>query len=237
MKLRDSALEQNPKLCISSSVSEQDSRLTYRLSHGILFQRGIPGLARVLSLGILLWSRMPKASVSICFENSAEKHLSAELKKDKKMYEMIEGRNIDEDIRNTQAGKSTGVAGWLKMPLFGSYSGYPPFCMAFVNSNHYVVLHFKKVNGSIPAPPIDGWWLRKKQIQGLPGSPIHRWSYQLPFINHYETSKLDTWRFVRSKGDEFENKNGLEGRMDGLDLHPTESPPGAQHLASEDSKQ
>ncbi|KAI8451745.1 hypothetical protein BY996DRAFT_6506659 [Phakopsora pachyrhizi] len=22
-------------------------------------------------------------------------------------------------------------------------------------------LHFKKVNGSIPAPPIDGWWLRK----------------------------------------------------------------------------
>ncbi|CAH7688999.1 hypothetical protein PPACK8108_LOCUS24051 [Phakopsora pachyrhizi] len=34
------------------------------------------------------------------------KHLSAELKKDKKMYEMIEGRNIDEEIRNTQAGKS-----------------------------------------------------------------------------------------------------------------------------------
>ncbi|KAI8449082.1 hypothetical protein BY996DRAFT_6461024 [Phakopsora pachyrhizi] len=111
-----------------------------------------------------------------------------ELKKDKKMYEMIEGRNIDEYIRNTQAGKSAGVAGWLKMPLFGyaianhlrrpfyyfsldsmhtylptssSYSGYPPFFMAFVNSNHYVVLHFKKVNGSIPAPPIDGWWLRK----------------------------------------------------------------------------
>ncbi|KAI8444390.1 hypothetical protein BY996DRAFT_6567072 [Phakopsora pachyrhizi] len=116
------------------------------------------------------------------------KHLSAELKKDKKMYEMIEGRTIDEDIRNTQAGKSAGVAGWLMTPLFGyaianhlrrplyyysldsmhtylptssSYSGYPPFCMAFVNSNHYVVLHFKKVNGSIPAPPIDGWWLRK----------------------------------------------------------------------------
>ncbi|CAH7688471.1 hypothetical protein PPACK8108_LOCUS23441 [Phakopsora pachyrhizi] len=115
------------------------------------------------------------------------KHLSSELKKDKKMYEMIEGRNIDEDIRNTQAGKSAGVAGWLKMPLFGyaianhlrrplyyfsldsmhtyptncSYSNYPPFCMAFVDTNHYVVLHFKKVNGSIPAPPIDGWWLRK----------------------------------------------------------------------------
>ncbi|CAH7683530.1 hypothetical protein PPACK8108_LOCUS17115 [Phakopsora pachyrhizi] len=116
------------------------------------------------------------------------KHLSAELKKDKKMYEMIEGRNIDEDIRNTQAGKSAGVAGWLKMPLFGyaianhlrrplyyfsldsmhtyvptncSYSNYPPFCMAFVDTNHYVVLHFKKLNGSIPAPPIDGWWLRK----------------------------------------------------------------------------
>ncbi|KAI8461192.1 hypothetical protein BY996DRAFT_8391216 [Phakopsora pachyrhizi] len=97
------------------------------------------------------------------------KHLSAEFKKDKKMYEMIEGRNINEDIRNTQARKSAGVAGWLKMPLFGyaianhlrrplySYSGYPPFCMAFVNSNHYVFLHFKKVNGSIPAPPIDGW--------------------------------------------------------------------------------
>ncbi|KAI8462180.1 hypothetical protein BY996DRAFT_8404441 [Phakopsora pachyrhizi] len=116
------------------------------------------------------------------------KHLSAELKKDKKIYEMIKGRNIDEDIRNTQAGKSAGVSGWLEMPLFGysianhlrrplyyfslesmhtylstssSYSGYPPFCMAFVNSNHYVVLHFKKVNGFIPAPPIDGWWLRK----------------------------------------------------------------------------
>ncbi|KAI8449626.1 hypothetical protein BY996DRAFT_6467682 [Phakopsora pachyrhizi] len=115
------------------------------------------------------------------------KHLASELKKDKKMYEMIEGRNIDEDIRNTQAGKSAGVAGWLKMPLFGyaianhlrrplyyfsldsmhtyvptncSYSNYPPFCMAFVDTNHYVVLHFKKVNGSIPAPPIDGWWLR-----------------------------------------------------------------------------
>ncbi|KAI8443064.1 hypothetical protein BY996DRAFT_6623417 [Phakopsora pachyrhizi] len=41
-----------------------------------------------------------------------------------------------------------------------SYSGYPPFCMAFVNSNHYVDLHFKNVNGSIPAPLIDGWWLR-----------------------------------------------------------------------------
>ncbi|KAI8458615.1 hypothetical protein BY996DRAFT_4609158 [Phakopsora pachyrhizi] len=104
------------------------------------------------------------------------------------MYEMIEGRNIDEDIRNTQAGKSAGVAGWLKMPLFGyaianhqrrplyyfsldsmhtyvptncSYSKYPPFCMAFVDTNHYVVLHFKKVNGYIPAPPIDRWWLRK----------------------------------------------------------------------------
>ncbi|CAH7673316.1 hypothetical protein PPACK8108_LOCUS8204 [Phakopsora pachyrhizi] len=97
-------------------------------------------------------------------------------------------RNIDEDIRNTQAGKSEGVAGWLKMPLFGysianhlriplyyvsldsmrtyfptsnSYSGYPPFCMAFVNSNHYVVLHLKKVNWSIPAPPIDVCLLRK----------------------------------------------------------------------------
>ncbi|KAI8460648.1 hypothetical protein BY996DRAFT_4574424 [Phakopsora pachyrhizi] len=92
-----------------------------------------------------------------------KKHLSAELNKDKKM-------NIDEDIRNTQVGKSAGVAGWLKMPLFGyaianhlrrplyyfsldsmhtylptssSYSGCPPFCMAFVNSNRYVVLHFK----------------------------------------------------------------------------------------------
>ncbi|KAI8450095.1 hypothetical protein BY996DRAFT_6440664 [Phakopsora pachyrhizi] len=47
------------------------------------------------------------------------------------------------------------------MPTNCSYSGYPPFCMALVNSNHYVVHHFKKVNGSIPAPPIDGWWLRK----------------------------------------------------------------------------
>ncbi|CAH7671896.1 hypothetical protein PPACK8108_LOCUS6735 [Phakopsora pachyrhizi] len=46
------------------------------------------------------------------------KHLSAELKKDKKIYEMIEGRNIDKDIRNNQAGKSAGVAGWLKVPLF-----------------------------------------------------------------------------------------------------------------------
>ncbi|KAI8445518.1 hypothetical protein BY996DRAFT_6510215 [Phakopsora pachyrhizi] len=47
------------------------------------------------------------------------------------------------------------------LPTSSSYSGYPPFCMAFVNSNHYVVLHFKKFNGSISAPPIDGWWLRK----------------------------------------------------------------------------
>ncbi|KAI8458980.1 hypothetical protein BY996DRAFT_6461006 [Phakopsora pachyrhizi] len=35
------------------------------------------------------------------------------------MIEMIEGRNIDEDIRNAQAVKSTGIAGWLKMALFG----------------------------------------------------------------------------------------------------------------------
>ncbi|CAH7675495.1 expressed protein [Phakopsora pachyrhizi] len=47
------------------------------------------------------------------------------------------------------------------LPTISSYSGYPPFCMAVVNSNHYVVLHFKKVNVSIPAPPIDGRWLRK----------------------------------------------------------------------------
>ncbi|CAH7671247.1 hypothetical protein PPACK8108_LOCUS6012 [Phakopsora pachyrhizi] len=46
-------------------------------------------------------------------------------------------------------------------PTSSSYSAHPSFCMAFVNSNHYVVLHFKKVNRSIPAPPIDGWWLRK----------------------------------------------------------------------------
>ncbi|KAI8461496.1 hypothetical protein BY996DRAFT_4573371 [Phakopsora pachyrhizi] len=116
------------------------------------------------------------------------KHLSSELKKDKKMYKMIEGRNIDEDIRNTQAGKSAGVAVWLKMPLFWyaianhlrrplyyfshdsmrtyvptncSYSSYPPFCMAFVNTSHHIVLHFKKIIGSIPAPPIDGWCLQK----------------------------------------------------------------------------
>ncbi|CAH7675577.1 hypothetical protein PPACK8108_LOCUS10600 [Phakopsora pachyrhizi] len=116
------------------------------------------------------------------------KHLSAELEKDNKMYEMIERRNIYEDIRNTQAWKSAVVACWLKIPLLGyaianhlrrplyyfsldsmhtylptssSYSGYPPFCMAVVNSNHYVILHFKKVNGFIPAPPIDDWWLKK----------------------------------------------------------------------------
>ncbi|CAH7667126.1 hypothetical protein PPACK8108_LOCUS1512 [Phakopsora pachyrhizi] len=83
------------------------------------------------------------------------KHISAELKKDKKIYEMIEGRNIDEDIRNVQAGKSAGV------PTNCSYSGYPPFCMAFVYSNHYVGLHFKKIDGAMPTPPIHGWWLRK----------------------------------------------------------------------------
>ncbi|KAI8455672.1 hypothetical protein BY996DRAFT_6436704 [Phakopsora pachyrhizi] len=147
----------------------------------------------------------------ISTDNLIRKNLSAEFKKDKKMYEMIEGRNIDyqvskkedwsqqgiennnqaeidEDIRDTQAEKSAVVAGWLKMSLSGyaianhlrkplyyfsldymhtylptssSYSGYPPFCMAFVNSNHYVVLYFKKVNGSIPAQPIDCWCLRK----------------------------------------------------------------------------
>ncbi|CAH7690874.1 hypothetical protein PPACK8108_LOCUS26329 [Phakopsora pachyrhizi] len=102
------------------------------------------------------WSS-EKGRVGVSTPELIRKHLSTELKKDKKMYEMIEGRNIDEDIRITQAGKSAGVAGCLKMQLFG----YPPFCMAFVDTNHYVVLHFKKVNGSIPAPPIDGWWLRK----------------------------------------------------------------------------
>ncbi|CAH7689792.1 hypothetical protein PPACK8108_LOCUS24932 [Phakopsora pachyrhizi] len=39
------------------------------------------------------------------------------------MYEMIEGRNIDEDIRNTQAGKSAGVAGW-KSKCLDQYGGY-----------------------------------------------------------------------------------------------------------------
>ncbi|KAI8451796.1 hypothetical protein BY996DRAFT_6600615 [Phakopsora pachyrhizi] len=47
------------------------------------------------------------------------------------------------------------------LPTSSSYSGNPPFCMAFVDTNHYVVLHFKKIYGSIPTPPIDGWWLRK----------------------------------------------------------------------------
>ncbi|KAI8444642.1 hypothetical protein BY996DRAFT_6621773 [Phakopsora pachyrhizi] len=36
-----------------------------------------------------------------------------------RMYEMIEGRNSDDEIRNTQDGKSAGVDDWLKMPLFG----------------------------------------------------------------------------------------------------------------------
>ncbi|KAI8460942.1 hypothetical protein BY996DRAFT_8683515 [Phakopsora pachyrhizi] len=62
------------------------------------------------------------------------KHLSTELKKDKKMYEIIEGRNIDEDIRNTQAGKSAGVAGWLKMPLPQRPSKYPARASSTVNS-------------------------------------------------------------------------------------------------------
>ncbi|KAI8444110.1 hypothetical protein BY996DRAFT_6452086 [Phakopsora pachyrhizi] len=54
------------------------------------------------------------------------KYLSGELKKDKKMYEMIERRNIDEDIRNIQEGKSAGVTGWLNMPLFGyAIANYP----------------------------------------------------------------------------------------------------------------
>ncbi|CAH7687801.1 hypothetical protein PPACK8108_LOCUS22644 [Phakopsora pachyrhizi] len=79
----------------------------------------------------LAWSSGQGRGISI--PELIRKHLS-------KMYGMSEGRNIDEDIRNTQAGKSAG----------------PPFCMAFVNSNQYVVLHFKKLNGSIPAPPIDG---------------------------------------------------------------------------------
>ncbi|CAH7689851.1 hypothetical protein BY996DRAFT_6514292 [Phakopsora pachyrhizi] len=35
-------------------------------------------------------------------------------------YKMFNGEeNIDEDIRNTQAGKFSGVAGWLKEPIFG----------------------------------------------------------------------------------------------------------------------
>ncbi|KAI8461522.1 hypothetical protein BY996DRAFT_6510802 [Phakopsora pachyrhizi] len=96
------------------------------------------------------------------------KHLSAELKKDKKMYKMIEGRNIDEDIRNTQARKSAGVAGWLKMPLFGyaiaNHLRRPLYYFSLDSMHTYVptnLLHFKKINGSIPAPPIDGWWLRK----------------------------------------------------------------------------
>ncbi|KAI8451858.1 hypothetical protein BY996DRAFT_6416020 [Phakopsora pachyrhizi] len=39
-----------------------------------------------------------------------------------------------------------------------------------------------------------------------------------------------------SNEDERSTTDGLEEQMDGLDLHPAESPPGAQHLASDDSK-
>ncbi|KAI8442882.1 hypothetical protein BY996DRAFT_8335809, partial [Phakopsora pachyrhizi] len=122
------------------------------------------------------------------------KHLSAELKKDKKTYEMIEGRKIDEDIRNTQAGKSSGVAGWLKMPLFGyaianhlrrplyyfsldsmhtylptssSYSGYPPFCMAFAPEIKALLIN----------------WLLEE-----PGLPLDNLQHQLDF---YEKPGLE----------------------------------------------
>ncbi|KAI8454918.1 hypothetical protein BY996DRAFT_6453050 [Phakopsora pachyrhizi] len=90
------------------------------------------------------------------------KHLSAELKKDKKMYEMIEGRNIDEGIRNTQARKSAEVAGWLKMPLFwyaiANHLRRPYYYFSLDSMHTYI---HTSIAGSILAPPIDGWWLRK----------------------------------------------------------------------------
>ncbi|KAI8443317.1 hypothetical protein BY996DRAFT_6552432 [Phakopsora pachyrhizi] len=131
------------------------SSIKPRIEHEELMRYIPQPLQRFIEkLIILLKMVIVDIHVGISTPELIREHLSAELKKDKKMYEMIEGRNIDEDIRNTQAGKSAGMDGY-------SYSGYPPFCMSFVNSNHYVVLHIKKVNGFIPAPPIDGWWLKK----------------------------------------------------------------------------
>ncbi|CAH7689857.1 hypothetical protein PPACK8108_LOCUS25015 [Phakopsora pachyrhizi] len=43
--------------------------------------------------------------------------------------------------------------------------------------------------------------LFREQIQGLPGSPIHRWSYQLPFINHFETIHTGPLVSLISHGD------------------------------------
>ncbi|KAI8444272.1 hypothetical protein BY996DRAFT_6499149 [Phakopsora pachyrhizi] len=95
-------------------------------------------------------------NVGISTPELIRKHLSAELKKDKKMYEMIEGRNIDEDIRNTQAGKSAGVAGWLKMPLYG-----------YAIANHlrrpFYYFSLDSMHTYLPTSSSysDGWWLRK----------------------------------------------------------------------------
>ncbi|KAI8456300.1 hypothetical protein BY996DRAFT_6615321 [Phakopsora pachyrhizi] len=77
-----------------------------------------------------------------------------------KTYEMIEGRNIDEDIKNTQAGKSAGVAGWLKMPLFGyAIANYlrRPFYYFSLDSMHTYLPTSSSYS--------DGWWLRKSSTR------------------------------------------------------------------------
>ncbi|CAH7667866.1 hypothetical protein PPACK8108_LOCUS2301, partial [Phakopsora pachyrhizi] len=106
------------------------------------------------------------------------KHLSAELKKTRRLAGWLKillfGYAIANHLRrplyylsvwsccaDSQADNFSFDSMHTYLPTSSSYSGYPPFCMAFVDTNHYVVLHFKNVNGSIPAPPIDGWWLRK----------------------------------------------------------------------------
>ncbi|CAH7677525.1 hypothetical protein PPACK8108_LOCUS12692 [Phakopsora pachyrhizi] len=45
----------------------------------------------------------------------------------------------------------------------------------------------RRTSVSLPEAYLRGYHGVTEQIRGLPGSPIHRWSYQLPFINHFET--------------------------------------------------
>ncbi|KAI8448155.1 hypothetical protein BY996DRAFT_6553391 [Phakopsora pachyrhizi] len=70
----------------------------------------------------------------------------------------VAGRAVGQDCRRARR-RHTEVRSSYHFRQF--LFRLPPFCMAFVDTNYYVVLHFKKVNGSIPATPIDGWWLRK----------------------------------------------------------------------------
>ncbi|CAH7684050.1 hypothetical protein PPACK8108_LOCUS17991 [Phakopsora pachyrhizi] len=79
--------------------------------------------------------------------------------------------------------------------------------MAFVNSNHYVVLHFKNVNGSIPAPPIDNDLKLFQKLMPSDASSLSSKKKQSPNWLPSEEEQLAVLWIHVSEQPEFEKKD------------------------------